>query len=143
MKISTRGRYALRMMIDLAQHNNDGFITLKDIAKRQNLSKKYLEQIIPNFNKSGLLQANKGHMGGYKLAKSPSAITVRDVLEQAEGSLFPVSCMENNPNLCEHCDGCLTLPVYKGLYKVIIQYFESITLDDIIHQRVPEFIETL
>ena len=92
LKISTRGRYAFRMMIDLAGHYNDGFVSLKDISKRQNISKKYLEQIIPFLNRSSLLNANKGHMGGYQLANPPSKITVREILESAEGSLAPVSC---------------------------------------------------
>lgn len=132
MKISTRGRYSLRMMIDLAQHYNEGFIALKDISARQNISKKYLEQIIPFLNRSSLLNANKGHMGGYQLAKDPSKITVRVILESAEGSLTPVSCMDNTPNLCEHCEDCLTLPVYQGLYHTILDYLDSITLQDII-----------
>ena len=134
MKISTRGRYSLRMMIDLAQHYDDGFIALKDIASRQNISKKYLEQIIPFLNRSNLLNANKGHMGGYKLAKSPSDITVRDILVSAEGSLTPVSCMDNLINQCEKCNDCITLPIYEGLYDVINKYFDSITLEDIINR---------
>ena len=93
MKISTRGRYSLRMMIDLAQHYNDGFITLKDISERQDISKKYLEQIIPLLNRSNLLQSNKGHMGGYKLSRTPAEITVREILESAEGSLTLVSSL--------------------------------------------------
>lgn len=139
MKISTRGRYSLRMMIDLAQHYNDGFIALKDISSRQDISKKYLEQIIPFLNRSNLLLANKGHMGGYKLAKSPSEITVREILESAEGSLTPVSCMDNNPNLCEKCSECITLPIYQGLYDVINKYFDSITLEDIITRQISDF----
>ena len=139
MKISTRGRYSLRMMIDLAQHYNDGYIALKDISERQDISKKYLEQIIPFLNRSNLLLANKGHMGGYKLAKSPSEITVREILESAEGSLTPVSCMDNSPNLCEKCDTCVTLPIYQGLSDVVIKYFESITLEDIITRQVSDF----
>ncbi len=139
MKISTKGRYSLRMMIDLAENYNNGFIALKDISKRQNISKKYLEQIIPFLNRSNLLISNKGHMGGYKLAKAPSAITVRDILESAEGSLFPVSCMDNDPNQCEYCNECVTLPIYQGLYDVIITYFESITLEDIITKKLTEF----
>lgn len=139
MKISTKGRYSLRMMIDLAQHYNDGFIALKDISERQNISKKYLEQIVPFLNRSNLLNANKGHMGGYRLSKSPSEITVRDILESAEGLLVPVSCMENTPNLCENCSDCITLPIYEGLYEVIIKYFESITLEDIINRQVQGF----
>lgn len=135
MKISTRGRYSFRMMIDLAQHYNDGFIALKDISARQNISKKYLEQIVPFLNRSNLLNANKGHMGGYQLAKAPSEITVREILESAEGSLAPVSCMDNSPNLCENCDGCLTLPVYEGLYHVILDYLNNITLQDVIDRQ--------
>jgi len=123
------------MMIDLAQHYNEGFIALKDISARQNISKKYLEQIIPFFNRSNLLLANKGHMGGYQLAKHPSEITVREILESAEGSLTPVSCMDNVPNLCENADLCITLPVYQGLYKVILDYLNGITLFDVISQK--------
>lgn len=140
MKISTRGRYSLRMMIDLAQHYNDGFVALKDISTRQNISKKYLEQIIPFLNRSSLLNANKGHMGGYRLSKSPSDITVREILESAEGSLAPVSCMDNNPNLCEKCGDCLTLPIYEGLYEAINNYLSGITLEDIIAKEAAEFI---
>lgn len=134
MKISTRGRYSLRMMIDLAQHYTEGFISLKDISERQNISKKYLEQIIPFLNRSNLLLANKGHMGGYQLAKEPSQITIRQILESAEGSLVPVSCMENTPNLCERMDQCITLPLYEGLYKVVIDYLDGITLQTLLDQ---------
>ena len=134
MKISTRGRYAFRMMIDLAQHYNEGFIALKDISARQNISKKYLEQIIPFFNRSNLLLANKGHMGGYQLAKHPSQITVREILESAEGGLAPVSCMDHVPNRCENACHCIALPVYQGLYKVILDYLNGITLADVISQ---------
>jgi len=123
------------MMLDLAQHCKEGYIALKDISKRQNISKKYLEQIIPFLNRSNLLNANKGHMGGYQLAKPPSEITVCEILESAEGSLTPVSCMDNKPNLCENCNSCLTLPVYEGLYSVITKYLDSITLQDIIDRN--------
>lgn len=140
MKISTRGRYSLRIMIDLAQHYNEGFIALKDISARQNISKKYLEQIIPFLNRNNLLLANKGHMGGYKLPKHPSEITVWEILESAEGSLAPVSCMDNTTNLCENVDNCLTLPIYQGLYEVIQNYLKGITLWDII-SRVPDSCE--
>lgn len=135
MKISTRGRYSLRFMIDLAQHYTEGYIALKDIAKRQNISKKYLEQIIPFLNRSGLLASNKGHMGGYMLAKHPSEITIKEILLSAEGSLTPVSCMDNTPNLCENCNDCSTLPIYEGLYKVIIDYLDNITLQSILNKE--------
>ena len=136
MKISTRGRYSLRMMIDLAQHYNEGYISLKDISERQDVSKKYLEQIIPFLNRSKLLKANKGHMGGYQLAKDPSEITVRDIVESAEGSLTPVSCMDDSPNSCVKCADCITLPIYEGLYDLINKYLEGITLQDIIKGQI-------
>lgn len=135
LKISTRGRYSLRMMIDLAQHYNEGFIALKDISTRQNISKKYLEQIVPFLNRSNLLNANKGHMGGYQLSRQPSDITVREILECAEGSLTPVSCMDNTPNNCENFEECLTLPIYNGLYDVIVKYLDGITLLNIIDNQ--------
>lgn len=135
MKISTRGRYSLRFMIDLAQHYSEGYIALKDIANRQGISKKYLEQIIPFLNRGKLLISNKGHMGGYMLSKDPSEITMKDVLLCAEGSLTPVSCMDNEPNLCEKCNECITLPIYEGLYQVIIDYLDNITLQNIIEKN--------
>ena len=135
MKISTRGRYSLRFMIDLAQHYSEGYIALKDIANRQGISKKYLEQIIPFLNRGKLLISNKGHMGGYMLSKDPSEITMKDVLLCAEGSLTPVSCMDNEPNLCEKCNECMTFPIYEGLYQVIIDYLDNITLQNIIEKN--------
>lgn len=136
MKISTRGRYSLRLMIDLAMQPENEFIALNDIAKRQDISKKYLEQIVPFLNRSGLLIANKGHLGGYRLAKAPSDINVKEILLSAEGSLAPVSCMDNTPNICEKCDDCLTLPIYQGLDKVIDEYLSGITLQAIIDKNV-------
>ena len=96
---------------------------------------KYLEQIIPLLNRSHLLTASKGHMGGYQLAKHPSQITVKDILESAEGNLSPVSCMHNISNQCEQCNECYTLPIYKGLHDVVINYLDSITLEDVINHR--------
>ena len=90
MKISTKGRYALRLVIDLAMHTDDGFVTLKDIAARQNISKKYLEQIVPMLNRSGILKTNRGYQGGYKLARSPENCTVGEILKVTEGDLAPV-----------------------------------------------------
>ena len=119
-------------MIDLAENEQEGFITLRDIAERQDISRKYLEQIIPFLNRSKLLTSNKGHGGGYKIAKDLSQITVKDILESAEGSLTPVSCMDDEPNTCEKCKQCKTLPIYEGLYQVVIDYLEGITLKDII-----------
>ena len=135
MKISTKGRYALRMLLDLAEHKNDGYIALKDIAARQNISKKYLEQIIPVLNKSEILNANRGYQGGYKLAKSPEKYTVGDILRLTEGSIAPVACLDHNPIECDRCDDCITLPIWKGLHKVISDYLDSVTLQDILDNK--------
>lgn len=135
MKISTKGRYALRMLIDLAEHKNDGYIALKDIAARQNISKKYLEQIIPTLNRSDILLANRGFQGGYKLAKSPDKYTVGDILRLTEGSLSPVACLDQEPIECSKSTICPTLPIWKGLKNVICEYLDSITLQDIIDEQ--------
>lgn len=135
MKISTKGRYALRMLLDLAEHQNDGYIALKDIAKRQEISKKYLEQIIPILNKSDILNANRGYQGGYRLAKEPSKYTVGDILRLTEGSLSPVACLDHKPIECERSADCMTLLVWKGLDKVINEYLDSITLQDILDMQ--------
>lgn len=135
MKISTKGRYALRMLVDLAEHQNEGFVALKDIAGRQNISKKYLEQIVPVLNNSGFLQTNRGYQGGYRLSRTPDKYTVGDILRLTEGSLAPVACLENSPNLCERQNECATLHVWEGLYKVINEYLDGITLQDIIDRK--------
>lgn len=135
MKISTKGRYALRMLLDLAEHKNDGFIALKDIAARQNISKKYLEQIVPVLNNSNILITNRGYQGGYKLAKSPDKYTVADILLLTEGSLSPVACLDCDPIQCDRSDSCPTLPVWQGLKKVICDYLGSITLQDILDKQ--------
>jgi len=136
MKISTRGRYSLRLMIDLAQHYGDNYIALKDISARQNISKKYLEQIIPFLTRSGLIITNRGHMGGSMLAKQPSEITAYEIILSAEGNMAPVSCLENPVNTCEYADECLTLPIYTKLGDVIKDYLSSITLQDIIERKI-------
>ncbi|WP_194611381.1 RrF2 family transcriptional regulator [Clostridium vitabionis] len=133
MKISTKGRYALRMLVDLGEHRNEGFIALKDTAKRQEISKKYLEQIVPTLNQSGLLISNRGFQGGYQLAEDPSKITVGQVLRLTEGSLAPVVCLEKGQE-CSRSAFCETLPVWKGLYRVVNDYLDSITLQDVIDQ---------
>ena len=135
MKISTKGRYALRMMLDLAIHRSDGYIALKDIAERQDISKKYLEQIVPLLNKADLLRTNRGYQGGYRLAKTPDKYTVGDILRATEGSLSPVACLDNEPVLCQRADMCTTLSVWKGLKKVIDDYVDGITLQDLLDQQ--------
>lgn len=135
MKISTKGRYALRMLIDLAEHQNCGYIALKDIAKRQNISKKYLEQIIPIFNKSDFLRTNRGSQGGYMLARTPDKYTVGEILRLTEGSLAPVACLDCIPVECERSGECATLPIWKGLYRVINEYLDGITLQNILDNQ--------
>lgn len=135
MKISTKGRYALRMLIDLAEHQDDGYIALKDIAKRQEISKKYLEQIVPILNRSDILLANRGFQGGYRLAKQPSQYTVGEILRITEGSLAPVSCLDTDPVNCSRSSDCPTLPVWQGLYRVINEYLDGITLQDLLEQQ--------
>ena len=135
MKISTKGRYALRMMLDLAEHQKDGFVALKDIAERQYISKKYLEQIGPILNKADVLRTTRGFQGGYRLAKSPDSYTVGEILRLTEGSLAPVACLEHDPIECSRSIGCATLPVWQGLYRVINEYLDGITLQDILDQQ--------
>lgn len=131
MKISTKGRYALRMMADLAAHSGEGVVALKDIAERQGISKKYLEQIVPLLNKAQLLRTNRGYKGGYSLSKVPSEYTVGEILRVTEGDLVPVACLQCG-NLCERSSGCPTIHIWEGLYKRINEYLDSITLQDII-----------
>ena len=134
MKISTKGRYALRVMLDLAEHNNGEYIPLKDIAGRQDLAVKYLEQIIASLNKAGYLQSLRGNTGGYKLAKSPDQYIVGDILRATEGSLMPIACLDDTPNQCPRQDGCQTLPFWEGLNDVIREYVDGVTLADILIQ---------
>ena len=142
MKISTKGRYALRMMTDLAEHQGEGFVALKDIAARQGISKKYLEQIIPILNRSDFLQANRGSQGGYRLAKAPKDYTVKDVLELTEGSLAPVACLDTTPVGCERSETCVTLPLWKGLAEVIENYLDSVTLQDLLERQTEMYSNT-
>lgn len=139
MKISTKGRYALRMIIDLAIHQEDGYVALKTIAERQDVSKKYLEQIVPILNRGGVLITNRGYQGGYMIAKAPDKITVGEVLRLTEGAIAPVSCIDSplgHVN-CDRSADCPTLPVWIGLTKVINDYLDNITIQDIIDQSNP------
>ena len=135
MKISTKGRYALRMLLDTAENQKGGYVALKDIAQRQNISKKYLEQIALQLSQAGVLRAVRGHQGGYMLVKPPAEYTVGDVLRITEGSLAPVACLDQQPNLCERCGICMTLPVWQGLDRVIADYVDGITLQDILDRK--------
>ena len=138
MKISTKGRYALRMLIDLALHQSEGYVSLKDISERQGISKKYLEQIVPMLNRSGILRTNRGNRGGYMLAKAPEECTAAEVLRATEGDLAPVSCLESGVNTCPRAAQCPTLFIWEGLDRVVSEYLESITLRDILDRAVPD-----
>ena len=134
MKISTRGRYALRTMVDLAQHSGDGLVTLKDVAARQELSQKYLEQIVTQLSKAGLVKGTRGPQGGYKLARAPKDYSVAEILELVEGSLAPVESLESERNTCERCSSCATIDMWTGLYKVVTDYLGNITLEDVVQR---------
>ena len=137
MKISTKGRYALRMIVDLAESGSDDYVALKEIAERQNISKKYLEQIVPILTRGGILSTNRGYQGGYRLSRNPSLITCGEVLRLTEGSLAPIACLENGvENIdCERKNECMTLPLWIGLSRVINNYLDGITVQDIIDQH--------
>jgi len=132
MKISTKGRYSLRMLLDLAEHGDGGFVALKDVAQRQGISKKYLEQLVPLLNGAEFLRTNRGYQGGYMLAKAPDQYTVGQILRITEGGLAPVACLENEPNQCPRSAFCPTLPIWQGLRTVIDTYLDGITLQDIL-----------
>ena len=131
MKISTKGRYALRVMIDLAINSNGKYISLKDIATRQEISNKYLEQIISLLNKAGYLKTARGYTGGYKLAKEPKEYIVGDILRVTEGDLAPTYCLTEDGE-CDKQKGCKTYSFWKGLDDVINEYIDSKTLEDLI-----------
>ena len=131
MKISTKGRYALRVMIDLAMNSNGKYISLKDIAERQEISNKYLEQIISLLNKAGYLETARGNTGGYKLTKQPKEYKVGDILRATEGDLAPIYCVSTD-GTCDKKDNCSTYFFWEGLDKAINDYVDSKTLADLV-----------
>ena len=132
MKISTKGRYAIRVILDIAMHDDGKYIPLKDIAKRQDLTVKYLEQIISLLNKAGYLQSLRGNAGGYRLSKKPEECIIGDILRITEGDLAPIPCLKDEINNCSRANECITLPFWQGLDKVIKYYVESVTIQDLI-----------
>ena len=132
MKISTRGRYALRFMADLAEHSGEGFLPLKGVSERQAISIKYLEQIAASLSRAGLLESIRGPQGGYKLSKDAGAYTVKEILTAAEGSLAPVACLDKKPLKCRLVKNCRTIKLWRGLAKVIDGYLDSISLADLL-----------
>ncbi len=135
MKISTKGRYGLRIMTDIAVNGQDCCVSLKEIAEREKLSEKYLEQIINLLSKEGLVKAVRGAKGGYHLTKSPKEITVEDILKATEGSLAPVACAEDNGKCENYCD-CVTSFIWTEIYKATISVVSSITLEELAERSV-------
>ncbi|MBR2282688.1 MAG: Rrf2 family transcriptional regulator [Spirochaetales bacterium] len=138
MRISTKGRYALCVMLDLAQHYGEGCVSLKDIAARQNISKKYLEQIVALLNRPDMLKTVRGAQGGYMLARTPNKYTVAEILRLAEGSLAPVPNLEDPSEAAAAADSQL-LYVWQGLFDNVNSYLEGITLQDIIDHQMNSF----
>mgnify|MGYP002561049789 CR=1 FL=1 len=131
MMISTKGRYALQVMLDLAQQCPDAYISLHDISQRQAVSMKYLEAIVAMLNKAGMVESRRGKSGGYRLTRSPDQYTVAEILLLTEGSLAPVSCLVPGAPACERMPNCRTYTMWKGLNDLIADYFGKITLADL------------
>ena len=130
--ISTRGRYALRVLIDIAENSNGNYIPLNDIASRQNISEKYLESILVLLTRGNLLNGLRGKGGGYKLTKSPEEYTMTSILTLTEGTLAPVACLKDGAEPCVKKNACKTLPMWQGLNKAITDYLDGVTLADLI-----------
>ena len=132
--VSTRGRYALRVMIELASREGEGLTSLKEIAQSQGISEKYLESIVKNLVKEGLVAGLRGKGGGYHLARTPSRCTVGAILRAAEGSVAPVACLEGGTEPCPRRDQCAALPVWTELNRRIDEYLDSVTLEQVVRQ---------
>jgi len=130
MKISTKGRYALRIMLDLAQRQGEGYVPLKEIAARQNISEKYLEQIVAQLNRAGYLRSTRGAQGGYKLAKEASAYTVGMILRCMEGSLAPVRCVEEGEG-CSMESECATVEVWRRIKEAVDEVVDNMRIDEL------------
>ena len=132
MKVSTKGRYALRIMIDLAMQKEGEYVRLKDVSVRQNVTLKYMEQIMPLLTKAGYVRSYRGNNGGYMLAKKPEEYTAGDILRTTEGSLSPLVCIEEDANHCPQYGMCATVSFWEGLKKTIDDYVDSVTLADLV-----------
>lgn len=132
MKISTRGRYALRVMIDLAEQNSSGYVAMKEVAKRQQISLKYLERILPVLVSAKLIEGIQGKGGGYRLTRKPENYPISEILALTEGDIAPVACLECNAKPCDRKDICKTLPMWKELNNLITNYLSNKTIADLI-----------
>lgn len=135
MNITTKGRYALRIMIDLAQQEASAPVSLKEISQRQGISMKYLESIASVLTKAGLIASSRGKNGGYRLTKKPEEYSIGELLRLTEGSLAPVSCLESG---CPNSSGCITLPLWAGLDRRIDEYLDQVSLWDLLNGTVPK-----
>ena len=135
--ISTKGRYALRVLIDMAEHQATGYVPLKEVAARQEISEKYLESIVKTLVKAGILTGLRGKGGGYRLSKAPDQYTVGDILRLTEGSLAPVACLEQGNVPCHRMASCRTLPMWQGLNDAINKYLEQFTIADLMKVNQP------
>lgn len=141
MKISTRGRYALRIMVELAKAQPNEYISLNTLSEKQSISQKYLEQIVPLLTRGGLVRSIRGNKGGYTLSKAPDKVTVGDILRATEGSIAPVPCLESEENTCEKSPYCPTLKIWSGLYETINHYLNGITLQQIVDDTPEQVID--
>lgn len=137
MRISTKGRYGLRIMCDLAANDNGGCISLREISQRQRISVKYLEQLMPPLTNAGLIRSYRGNNGGYRLTRAPQEYTVGEILRATTENISPVACMEHPEEECPHAEDCLTMPFWVGLDQVIKEYADHITLADLVARRLP------
>lgn len=133
MLISTRGRYALRVLLDLAENQDKGYIAMKKVAERQELSLKYIERIMPVLSKNHYVEGVQGKGGGYRLVKNPKEYRIGDILRLTEGTLAPVVCLECNSKTCQREKTCKTLPMWREFYQIINDYFDNITLADLMN----------
>ena len=131
MMISTKGRYALRVMVDLAIHGDGGYLPLKEVADRQDISEKYLESIMVVLSRAGYLDGLRGKRGGYRLTRKPEDYTVGSILRLTEGELAPVACLNAGETLCDRADMCCTLPMWREFYRITNEYFDGITIADL------------
>ena len=136
VKVSTKGRYALRLMIDMSLHNTGDYVLLKEISERQQISIKYLEQIVGHLCRAGYLKSLRGPKGGYKLTRPPSEYTVGDLLRVTEGNIVPVSCLETQPNDCARYGKCAAVEFWQGLQAVINEYVDATTIEDLAQKQL-------
>ena len=132
MNVTSKGRYALRVMIDLAQHPDEGFVSLKTVAERQGISMKYLEMIVSSLKKAELVESTRGKEGGYRLSRSPAEYSVGEILRCLEDNLAPVSCIKDGEIQCDKAAACVTLPMWKELDELTNTYLDGVSLQDLL-----------